>query len=269
MGADRDSGGRGLSTRKGVAPVILRLGYSGPTPVVDYYGNARDPNQAPTLADCIPFQCGAQPSNVNAMIWCSSYGMAQSRPSCTDSACAPFKPAWCPSGAAVSAPAPPPVSAPVSPAAPTQPVQTSGPNAPPTDQGPPVTIQTPSGPIQVPAGQVPGVTDQTLTPINITIPNIWDSLDPNKVSQFAYRGLATTLPVWISLAFRQRLAARAAGSGAPGAPIVAPPAASGSFLDSLASSGGWIWLVILAALLLLRDKPVRHRAPKVRVSHGK
>lgn len=39
--------------------------------------------------DCVPYQCGADPSNQAARMWCSYNGQVGSRP-CTDPACAPF-----------------------------------------------------------------------------------------------------------------------------------------------------------------------------------
>jgi len=108
-----------------------------------------------------------------------------------------------------------------------------------------VEIQTPDGAVSVamPEEYIPGTADHDLTPARVRIPNIWDSLDPTKTSQFAYRGLARSLPVWISKDWRETLSAAAA----PAAPAVDPLAAAAE-MPFLA------FVAIGAACWMLRDK---------------
>ena len=68
-------------------------------------------NTTPTPAQCLPYQCGADPSNQAARYWCSYYGQASSRPPCSDPSCAPWKPAYC-SAPPPAPPPPPPAVAP-------------------------------------------------------------------------------------------------------------------------------------------------------------
>jgi len=111
---------------------------------------------------------------------------------------------------------------------------------------PTITVETSNGQIEVPAEFVPGVSDGALIPARIHIPNIWDSLDPSKVSQFEYRGLATSLPSWISDRWRETLAPTL-GPVAPGADAPAPVAASGDIPL-------WVWAAIGAAAWAMREK---------------
>lgn len=69
-------------------------------------------NTVPTPAQCLPYQCGADPSNQAARYWCSYYGQATTLPPCTDPRCAPWKPSYCTTApAAAGAVAPPPAAA--------------------------------------------------------------------------------------------------------------------------------------------------------------
>ena len=61
-----------------------------------------DPNTPATAADCLPYQCGADASNTDALQWCSIWGQSGVL-SCGDPSCAPW--ASCQPGA-VGAPAP-------------------------------------------------------------------------------------------------------------------------------------------------------------------
>lgn len=65
-------------------------------------------NTPPTPAQCLPYQCGADPSNQAARYWCSYYGQATTLPPCTDPRCAPWKPGYCTLAAVAAAPPPPP-----------------------------------------------------------------------------------------------------------------------------------------------------------------
>lgn len=64
--------------------------------------------QAPTGNDCLPYQCGADSSNIAALMWCSSYGQAAAFP-CSDSECDPVRSMLNCSGPATSAPAQAPI----------------------------------------------------------------------------------------------------------------------------------------------------------------
>ena len=59
--------------------------YQGPVPVVLIDGTViQDPNsQAPTDAECIPYRCGADASNLGARLWCAYYGRGGNQP-CLD-----------------------------------------------------------------------------------------------------------------------------------------------------------------------------------------
>jgi hypothetical protein len=235
------------------------LGYSGPTPIVDYYGNTRDPNSAPSDADCLPFQCGAS-NNLAAILWCSFYGKSRSRAGCVDPECAGFRPSFCPpvyAPAAAPAASPSPLLGP----APMAPASAPPPVAQPTQQTPtpapkpkPVTVETSTGPVVVSSDVVPGVADLQLVPAQVRVPNIWDSLDPSKASLFAYRGLQRSLPVWIGRNYRRSLL-DASGSAAS-------PAGANASGDGLP----WVvWAVILGTAWALRDKHApRARAARVR-----
>jgi hypothetical protein len=94
----RGFGGRGLGDY--LMPGALRL--------VDGTTIADPANTPPTPAQCLPYQCGADPSNQAARYWCSYYGRASTRPPCTDPSCAPWKPSYCTAAPPPSAPAPVP-----------------------------------------------------------------------------------------------------------------------------------------------------------------
>jgi len=162
----------------------------------------------------------------------------------------------CPTAPAAPAPAPVAAYTPAAPApAPVSPYTATPAESPVSEQGkavvaPKITVETSEGPVEISADFVPGVSDGSLTPVQIRIPNVWDSLDPSKQSQFEYRGLATSLPVWISDRWRQTLAT-AAGAVTPGSPI---PGAGG---DPVAVDGEiplWVWAAIGAAAWMMRDK---------------
>lgn len=111
-----------------------------------------------------------------------------------------------------------------------------------------VDIQTPEGAatVQMPEDYIPGTADHELTPARVHIPNIWDSLDPTKSSQFDYRGLSRSLPVWISQSWRDTLSDAAA-----------PPAPAPASFDPFAAAAEYPFLIyaaIGAAAWLLRDK---------------
>jgi len=93
------------------------------------------------------------------------------------------------------------------------------------------------------------VGDQSLVPVQVRIPNIWDLLDPTKASQFEYRGLSTSLPVWISLQYRRAQAAAAAAAASPA------PAAG-----SVAGIPWWVLLAIGGTAYALSDRPKRRVA---------
>jgi len=131
------------------------------------------------------------------------------------------------------------------PAAPAPSVQTPAPGPASAPKVVTVEIQTPEGAVsvQMPEDYIPGTADHDLTPARVRIPNIWDSLDPTKQSQFAYRGVARSLPVWISKEWRETLSAAAATP----APAVDPLAAAAE-MPFLA------FVAIGAACWMLRDK---------------
>lgn len=56
--------------------------YQGPVPVTLIDGTViNDPNtQSPTDAQCIPYRCGADPSNVGARLWCGYWGRGGNTP---------------------------------------------------------------------------------------------------------------------------------------------------------------------------------------------
>jgi hypothetical protein len=231
--------------------MILALGdYTGPTPIYDYNGTLVDPNVAATAAQCAPFQCGAQSSNIAARLWCAFWGQAGARSACTDPVCAPYKPSYC----TPPATAPPVVKAV---AAPVSTVTTTTTTAAPAGSGGDthVTVETPGGPVSMPAVLLPAVSDVTLTPAMVRIPNIWDSLDPSKISQFAYRGISTSFPVWISQQYRDSLAP---------ASVEAPP--------MLGPGPGdipwWVLVAIVAAMYMFSGRARIARRRKVG-HHGK
>jgi hypothetical protein len=57
-----------------------------------------------TRADCVPYMCGFDPTNLDVRMWCSEYGQAAAL-SCVDPDCAP----WKDSVPACSLPPPPPL----------------------------------------------------------------------------------------------------------------------------------------------------------------
>jgi hypothetical protein len=222
--------------------------------VYDYYGRVVDPTVPATDADCLPFRCGAQTGNTNAHFWCAYWGRAGNFSGCTDPRCVPFKPSYC--VAQYNAPASParaPAPSPGGNAGGGGGGSQGGGGGDTSGGGGTVVVQTPTGPVTVPATVVPGVASGTLTPAQIHIPNVWDSLDPSKLSQFEFRGLSLSLPSWISAAFRDSLVPR-------------PVAAAGASLIDVSAVPGWVWLLILGALLLMGRKKARgHRS----VKHGK
>lgn len=147
-----------------------------------------------------------------------------------------------------------PVSSPTVTTAPAQAGYISTPKTVTSDPVKTVTVQTADGgTVEVAASDVPGVEDQALTvPTMVHVPNVWDSLDPTKESQFKFSGgPATALPYWISDAWREKLAT-AASSGAtmtpagPTAAAAAPAGDAGVPLLGLALVAGIAWM--------LRDK---------------
>ena len=232
--------------------MIRALGdYTGPTPVYDYNGVLVDPNVAATAAQCLPFQCGAQPSNLAARMWCAFWGQASAKSACTDPACAPYRPSYC-----TPAPAAPVVKAAAAPAGGggAAPAGGGGGATGSGSGGTGVTVQTPGGPITMPAALLPGVTDVTLTPAMVQLPSIWDSLDPSKISQFEYRGISTSFPVWISEEYRESLAPTPTES----AGMIGP--------------GGIPWWVLLAIAAAIYGFSGKARARRVRRkvgAHGK
>jgi hypothetical protein len=115
---------------------------------------------------------------------------------------------------------------------------------------PKITVETSEGPVEISADFVPGVSDGSLVPVQIRIPNVWDSLDPTKVSQFEYRGLSTSLPIWISDRWRKTLAT-AAGAVTPDSLI---PGAGGEPVAVDGEIPLWVWAAIGAAAWMMRDK---------------
>lgn len=91
--------------------------YPYPAPVKLYDGRVVDDpaNNPPSAADCVPFQCGADPANMAARMYCSYYGHAAAYP-CSDAQCAPYPSQACalPQPAPTPlVPAPPPPKLPV------------------------------------------------------------------------------------------------------------------------------------------------------------
>jgi hypothetical protein len=240
--------------------MIVRLGaaggYNGPVPIYDYYGRLRDGNTAPSPADCLPFQCGAQTGNLAAHYWCAFYGRSGNFSGCTDSQCADFRPSYCAPAAVAAAivappstaPPPSPVSIPT-PSIPTAPLPSqSGDNNPSSNTGT-ITVQTPAGPVQVPAASVPEAS--LTTPAKISVPNIWDSLDPTKASQFDYRGLSTSIPSWMSASFVASLTPQPA------------PAPASIFSAAAGSVPIWVWVLIAGAAIYFGNrKTTTTRAPR-------
>ncbi len=157
---------------------------------------------------------------------------------CPADTCGGGNAAACPGGA--PAPATPPPSP-----------YSASPDAGKTVTSPKITVETSEGPVEISADFVPGVSDGALTPAQIRIPNIWDQLDPTKTSQFDYRGLATSLPVWISDRWRETLNT-AAGPMAPPAPAGDPIAASSEVPL-------WVWAAIAAAAWAMRPNKTATR----------
>ena len=109
-------------------------------------------------------------------------------------------------------------------------------------QGPPVTVNTPGGgTATVPASEAPTGTDASLSPVSIHVPNIWDSLDPSKVSQFQYRGQALSMPVWMSRQYLDQITPPSSPGG---------DAAAVAMITAVRSVPWWIWVVIAALFLL-------------------
>lgn len=88
------------------------ISYPGPTPVNTTTGLISDPgNMQPSLNDCLPYQCGIDPSNSNARFWCAYWGRSGNLP-CTNPECAPWI-KQIPFPGCGETPAPPPFQAPV------------------------------------------------------------------------------------------------------------------------------------------------------------
>ena len=219
---------------------VMRLGavLTSPGP---YY-----PGVTVTTDECMASQCGVPLSDAQKYV-CSVNGYAGVRAGCSDPQCVPYRSQLNCAAAAAASPVPV-VSSPATPTVQQPATQ---------QQQKTVTVETPAGPVQVPAVVVPGVSDVTLVPTTIRIPNIWDSLDPTKVSQFEFRGRSMTLPVWISAAYRRSLVPT--GAAAPGAPTAVAPF---SF-----DIPGWVWLALLA-LLWLANRKRRHAPRHRKVAHG-
>lgn len=89
------------------------ISYPGPVPVNTTTGLISDPgNMQPSLNDCLPYQCGIDPTNANARFWCAYWGRSGSLP-CTQPQCAPWM-SQIPSPGCGETPAPPPFQAPPS-----------------------------------------------------------------------------------------------------------------------------------------------------------
>lgn len=87
------------------------ISYPGPTPVNTTTGLISDPgNMQPSLNDCLPYQCGMDPSNSNARFWCAFWGRSGNLP-CTSPSCAPWMKQIAMPGCG-DTPAPPPFQAP-------------------------------------------------------------------------------------------------------------------------------------------------------------
>ena len=91
MGAYRRRGVRGMGGR-GLGDYLM----SGAVRLIDGTVINDPANTVPTPAQCLPYQCGADPSNQAARYWCSYYGRATTRPPCWDPSCAPWKPTCTP-----------------------------------------------------------------------------------------------------------------------------------------------------------------------------
>lgn len=64
--------------------------YMGPSPVVTLTRTITDPGNTPaTRADCVPFMCGVDQSNVGVRQWCSYWGQVGNL-ACIDGDCLPF-----------------------------------------------------------------------------------------------------------------------------------------------------------------------------------
>lgn len=170
-------------------------------------GSFREP---PWFTDCQPWQCGAPDSYITAQARadCPFWG-PRGVLGCSSVMCSPSP--WCAPAAPVTAGGGT-VSTPVNASAP-QPAVTAPASTTPQPKAVAVTVESANGPMVVSSDYVPGVADQSLTPVQIRIPNIWDLLDPSAVSQFEYRGLSTSLPVWISRQWRYQQAG--GGASAP------------------------------------------------------
>jgi hypothetical protein len=71
--------------------------YQGPVPVTLIDGTViEDPNsQVPTAAQCVPYQCGADPSNVGARLWCAYYGRSGALDPCAVNECGSYGASLC------------------------------------------------------------------------------------------------------------------------------------------------------------------------------
>jgi hypothetical protein len=206
------------------------------------------PGVTVTDDQCYAAECGAPGLSSDQQLVCADNNYTAAKAGCIDPTCAPYRSQipWCSGGGGSTAvpPSPAPTPAPQLPAAQTAPAAPPPPAAPAASKTVPVTVQTDTGQqttILVPASQTPGTTDQALTPAMVHIPNIWDSLDPTKASQFEYRGLSRTLPPWISPAYRRSLMQAAAP-----APAAGDTGASGI--------PWWVWLAIGGTAYALRGK---------------
>lgn len=211
-------------------------------------GTFREP---PWFTDCFPWQCAAAPESAitpQMRADCPFWG-PRGTLSCAAGGgfCAP----WCaPAGPAPSTPGPsaPQVQQNVGAPPEQQPQTVTVPKSQPVG----VTVESAAGPVVVSSDYVPGNTDQSLVPIQVRIPNIWDLLDPTSASQFEYRGLSTALPSWISLEYRRAQAAKIAGP---------TPDAGGA---ALAGVPWWVWLAIGGAAYAMSDRPAKRRVARGR-----
>jgi hypothetical protein len=71
--------------------------YQGPAPVTLIDGTViQDPNtQSPTAAQCVPYQCGADPDNQGARLWCAYWGRGGALDPCAANECGSYGASLC------------------------------------------------------------------------------------------------------------------------------------------------------------------------------
>lgn len=104
------AGMSGYQRRRGVAGFG---DYEGSPSITLHDGTVvSDPGNTPASAStCLPFQCGADPSNSAARYWCAYWGFSQGPAPC-DAGCAAYAPSYCSAPPAAPAPAAPAPAAP-------------------------------------------------------------------------------------------------------------------------------------------------------------